>query len=200
MNPAKDGDRFSVFTTVARPIVASDEVAYVFPKSSPVSLPSLDPCALLRSIAYRPVAIHRQMIAETVATAAAEVSASNHRRAVVLLLAESPWEGHRLRSRRGNASAPKAHDGSNLEVTSARAYLRALHVPLFVWSLTGLLPPRIASAWGPAEDVSTPERFRDAAARLRAALDSQRLVWFAGRHLPQRITLDENATRVRLAR
>ncbi len=198
--PAPDGDRFSIFTTVARRVVTPDEVGYVFPKSRSVGLASLDGCTVLRGAAFGPAAVRRQTIAETVATAAAEVSASNQRRAVVLLLAESPWEGRPVRSRRGHAAAPKAHDGSNLGITSVQAYLRALHVPLFVWSLTGPLPPRIASAWGQAEDASTPERLRAAIARLRAALDSQRIVWFSGRHLPQRITLDESATAIRLAR
>jgi hypothetical protein len=38
------------------------------------------------------------------------------------------------------------------------------------------------------------------AKKLEKALDSQRIVWFAGRHLPQRITLDESKTQLRFAR
>ena len=35
---------------------------------------------------------------------------------------------------------------------------------------------------------------------LQKALAAQRIVWLAGRHLPQRIALDESKTELRLAR
>ena len=51
----------------------------------------------------------------------------------------------------------------------------------------------MAQAWGGAEDISTLAKLEDAAERLRAELDSQRIVWVEGRHLPQEIRLSPAA-------
>ena len=76
----------------------------------------------------------------------------------------------------------------------------ALAVPLVGWSLTGPSPGPLTAAWGPADDVSSGRRLRKAYKKLHAMLEAQRIVWFAGRHLPQRITLDTTNTALRLAR
>jgi hypothetical protein len=128
--------------------------------------------------------------AGALAVAGAEVAASNHRRAVLLVLAE---EG------RGKRSSEWVSDFGTVGAASVRAYLDALHVPLVVWSLTGDLSAGLAAVWGPAQDVADRRKTRAAASRLEKMLALQRIVWFAGRYLPQSITLDESATPLRLA-
>jgi hypothetical protein len=80
-----------------------------------------------------------------------------------------------------------------------RKYLESIHVPLFVWSLYG---PNTSAAkrWGEAEDISSVYKLSAAVARLRAELESQRIVWLEGRHLPQAIALSPSAQGVDLPR
>ncbi len=132
-----------------------------------------------------------QRLADAVAVAGAEVAGSNHRRAVVVIVAETT---------RQKAAGGWRPDASALEVATARAFLAALHVPLAVWSLTGEASAGFTAAWGPSEDVSARRKVLAAARNLEARLASQRIVWLAGRHLPQRIILDESRTALRLAR
>ncbi len=129
-------------------------------------------------------------LADAVAVAGAEVAASNHRRAVILLLAEADA---------AKAGDGRAVDASAVGIPAARAYLAALRVPLIVWSLTGARSDEGAAAWGSVRDVSDGRRLRDAAKSLEARLAAQRIVWFAGRHLPQTIALSPGATGVQLA-
>jgi hypothetical protein len=79
-------------------------------------------------------------------------------------------------------------DSSRYDPATARRYLQTIHVPLFVWSLYGPETPA-ARVWGGAEDISTLAGLKEAVRRLRTELDSQRIVWLDGRHLPQAITL-----------
>ncbi|MDD5564972.1 MAG: hypothetical protein PHQ91_14750 [Thermoanaerobaculaceae bacterium] len=48
--------------------------------------------------------------------------------------------------------------------------------------------------------MSSASLLRAAVTKLEAMLATKQIVWFAGRHLPQRVTLDERATTLRLAR
>ena len=122
-------------------------------------------------------------IADAVAVAGLQATAENHRRAVVLVL-----------------GGDQVQDVSNYDPATVRAYLESIHVPLFVWSLYG---PRSAAArpWGTAEDiedVSNPAKLESAVAKLKAALDAQKIVWVEGRHLPQGVTLSPAARGVEL--
>ena len=56
------------------------------------------------------------------------------------------------------------------------------------------------SVWGDREDVSSYGKLRIAVARLKEDLDSQWVLWVAGRHLPQQIELSEKARGVEMAR
>jgi hypothetical protein len=96
----------------------------------------------------------------TDAVAAAGVTAMREgkRRAVVLVLSETP-------------------DRSAYDAAEVRRYLAALGVPLFVWSPTGTPDP--ATAWGSVEDISRTEGLVAAAAKVRDALASQQVVWLA---------------------
>lgn len=113
-------------------------------------------------------------IADAVAVAGLQAARENHRRAVVLVLGPDPL------------------DTSDYDPATVRAYLDSIRVPLFVWSFYDLGSP-MAQAWGGAEDISTLAKLEDAAERLRAELDSQRIVWVDGRHLPQAIRLSSAA-------
>ena len=119
----------------------------------------------------------------------------------MVLLAELPAAERVARSANSPLVVPTKTDDSNMfDIAAVKAYLAALDVPLFVWSLTGATPGPLTAAWGPAQSVSTRRSLRAAAKKLEAHLAAQRIVWFAGRYLPQRITLDESVTGLRLAR
>ena len=118
-------------------------------------------------------------ISDAVAVAGLQAAAENHRRAVVLVLGGD------------------VKDSSRYSPEKVRGYLDSVHVPLFVWSLYGAQAPA-ARAWSGAEDVSTVEKLAQAVARLRAELESQRIVWLEGRYLPQSISLTPEARGVEL--
>ncbi len=122
------------------------------------------------SLATRSPRDSKRRVTDAVAVAGLQAAADNHRRAVVLLLD-------------GDAT-----DGSRYGPATVRRYLESIRVPLFVWSLYGDKSPAV-KAWGGAEDVSSIPRLSRAVARLRSELDSQRVVWLDGRHLPQSIAL-----------
>ncbi len=117
------------------------------------------------------------------ALAGMQAHAGTRRRAVVLLLGESPSEG-------------SAYSAENV-----RQYLKVMQVPLFVWSLTSEPHPD----WPEAElipMVMTSEYrhkpFKQAVRRLRETVDAQRIVWVEGRHLPDTVDLDAGATGLRI--
>jgi hypothetical protein len=121
-------------------------------------------------------------VADAVAVAGLQASADNYRRAVVLLLGRDADDA-----------------ASRYDPATVRRYLESIHVPLFVWSLYG---PRTAAAqrWGGAEDVSTVAKLNAAVKKLRGELESQRIVWLEGRHLPQSIALSGSAQGIELPR
>jgi hypothetical protein len=124
-----------------------------------------------------------QRIADAVAVAGLQAAAENDRRAVVLVLG-----GHE-------------QDASRYSPEVVRRYLAAVHVPLFVWNLygTGSSSARAwTESWGKVEDISTAPKLEAAVSRLKAELDSQRIVWLDGRHLPQAITLGPEAKGVEI--
>lgn len=118
-----------------------------------------------------------QRIADAVAVAGLHAAIENRRRAVVLVLGDG--EG----------------DASRYTPEQVRRYLAAIRVPLFVWSPYGT-KGKAAQAWGAgvAEDVSTLPKLYRAFDRLKADLDSQRIVWVEGRHLPQTVSLAPGAS------
>ena len=77
-----------------------------------------------------------------------------------------------------------------------RRYLSKIRVPLFVWSINSLAE---ASPWGPVEDISAPAKLDKAVRRLREELTAQRVIWLAGRYLPQQILLSSEARGIKLA-
>ena len=124
-------------------------------------------------------------LATAVALAGMAAHGRNERRAVLLI------------------SAGAAADESELPPRATREYLRALGVPLYVWSLAAEPPDR---EWGefvelgdPATPLKTARRLGEAAGRLQRDLKKQRVVWLVGRHLPNRIELGPEARGIALA-
>jgi len=194
--PLANFDTFFVADARARgDVTPQPGSAALFPRSQQVPLvlirDSILPLIRVWLSSFSPRPPDRTRIADAVAFAGLEAAGSNHRRAVVLVLAE-----------RAHPEPPglASRDSSVLSATGVRSYLAARAVPLQVWSLTGEDPGPLTRSWGPAEDVSTVEKFVAAEQRLEARLASQRIVWLRGRHLPQRIALDESKTALRLAR
>ena len=139
---------------------------------------------LLSGYTYlNPPKANEQRIADAVAVAGLQAAAENDRRAVVLVLG-----GHE-------------QDASRYDPAVVRRYLEAVHVPLFVWNLyrTGSSAARAwMESWGKVEDISTMPKLEAAVSRLKAELDSQRIVWLDGRHLPQAIALGPEAKGVEI--
>lgn len=119
--------------------------------------------------------------ADAVAVAGLQAAGSRRARAVVLII------------------GAEYRDSSALTPTGARAYLDAVGVPLYVWSLRDeSTVPAAARAWRDAVDISTPERFRSAARALAADLERQRIAWVEGDFLPGEIALDPSVQQVKL--
>ncbi|MEM6705946.1 MAG: hypothetical protein AAGA81_25380 [Acidobacteriota bacterium] len=115
-----------------------------------------------------------QKVADAVAVGGMAAAARNRRRAVVLLL------------------GPRRDDAALLEPSQVRGYLKAMRVPLHVWSTH----PKEwqGNGWGDVEDVSTIWKLARATRRLRRALEQQRIVWLEGEHLPQQIEVGTGAS------
>jgi hypothetical protein len=69
-----------------------------------------------------------------------------------------------------------------------------------VWSLVDPATRPEFSRWGAVVDISSVDKLRKAFPALKADLRSQRVVWFEGKHLPQKIELTEKAAGVELVR
>jgi hypothetical protein len=121
----------------------------------------------------------RQRFADATAVAGLVAFGSSSRRAVVLVLGTPA-------------------DASGYSPESVRHYLATLGVPLHVWSLVDPATRPELARWGPVADVSSVEKLRKAFVALRADVVSQRVVWFEGKHLPQKIELTGQAAGVAL--
>ncbi len=122
--------------------------------------------------------LHRR--ADAVALAGLEAATGNQRRAVLLIL------------------GPDREDSSTHSPAAVRSYLEALRVPLFVFDIAGASPA--AEAWRPVDEVVDPLRWLSSVQWLQEDLDSQRIVWLIGRHLPSDITLGPKAKGIELVR
>jgi hypothetical protein len=125
--------------------------------------------------------VPQQRFADATAVAGLVAFGSSSRRAVVLVLGTPA-------------------DASGYTPESVRKYLATLGVPLHVWSLVDPATRHEFARWGPVADVSSVDRLRKAFLVLKADLRSQRVVWFEGKYLPQKIELTEQATGVELLR
>ncbi len=119
-----------------------------------------------------------QRVAEAVAVAGVRAAAGASPRAVVVILSEG------------------SKDVSYYRPTAVREYLRALRVPLHVWSTEGGKPD---TEWGRAEDVDDERTLQAASKRLLKNLRRQWIVWVEGRYLPSDIELADSAEGFKLA-
>lgn len=176
----KRKDRINIVWPIARRFQASHAVAELFDMSRDYT--SRDGGFLwLLSRLYFPLAAAVPLrFADAVAVAGLHAFGGCSRRAVVLVL-----------------GGPEK-DASRYEPGEVRGYLGKIHVPLYVWSLNEGTPA--PSPWGAVVDVSTRAKLRKAVSRLRKDLETQQVVWLAGRHLPQEIALTERARGVALLR
>lgn len=121
------------------------------------------------------------MLGDAVAIAGLRAAEGNLRRAVLLLL------------------GPEREDFSRFDPPQVRRFLHDLHVPLVVWDASG--PAAGApEAWEAGREVRTVDDVIRATRRLRALMDRQRIVWVAGNHLPQSMSLGPRAEGVELVR
>lgn len=111
-----------------------------------------------------------QHLADALALAGLRAAAEGRRRAAVLLL------GDRI-----------PQEGSAQTAASTRAFLETIQVPLHVWA--GSNVDKVAAGWPPARGFATRDLLRLAVRDLQRDLDSQRVVWVAGRYLPTEIKL-----------
>ncbi len=136
-------DQFYTVSTIPSPVIDADRMRDYFEVSAPMRLAWLARYSM--AVWLPSVLVHKpQAISDAVAVAASEIAASNHRRALVLVLAEPPA--------RSGAGATVA-DASRYGAPAVKAYLAALGVPLVVWSLTGSHAGPLTAAWGPAVAV-----------------------------------------------
>ncbi|MEE8525378.1 MAG: hypothetical protein V3T72_15685 [Thermoanaerobaculia bacterium] len=152
---------------------------------------------LFQAVRVRP-RIGYLRIGDAVAVAGVEAFTARKRRAVVLLL-----------------TYPQVDD-SRYRPDQVRDYLRALRVPLFVWSVDPADQRRRDRSeaddppvdWGAARVVvdrqgATVEeymaRLRDAFREVGQSLAAQRVVWLRGAHLPQQVSLAPGVTGIRFA-
>lgn len=119
-----------------------------------------------------------QRLADAVAVAGIAASSAGRRRAVVLILGQ-----------------PEVDD-SSLSPEAVRGFLRALKVPLHVW--TTRPQTEATSRWGDAFDVSTAEGLKRGVDTLLKRLARQRIVWLDGAYLPQDVALTGSSKGVRL--
>jgi hypothetical protein len=124
-------------------------------------------------------------VADAVAVAGVQALGENRRRAVVLVLGEEDKE-----------------DASRYDAATVVRWLHSIRVPLVVWTV---VPPKrtpLAQAWADAgaavEDASNTLKLARAFRRLEAELESQRILWIEGRHLPQAVGLTPAARGVEL--
>lgn len=122
--------------------------------------------------------VRGQRLSEAVALAGLRAAADGCPRAVVLVLGED------------------AVDESWHRPPAVREYLRALRVPLVVWSPVREMS---SSPWGRAETVTGFGGLNQASRRLLKGLRRQWIVWVEGRHLPHEIELADNDKGIRLA-
>ena len=123
----------------------------------------------------------RQRFADATAVAGLVAFGSSTRRAVVLVLGTPA-------------------DASGYSPEAVRHYLATLGVPLHVWSLVDPATRPEFARWGTVADVSSVDSLRKAYLALRNDLRSQRVVWFEGKHLPQKIELTSEARGIVLLR
>ena len=121
----------------------------------------------------------QQTLADAVAMAGRMAASGNPRRAVLVLVSRD------------------LEDASAHTPDAVMSYLRALRVPLEVWSPESRKVKD--SDWGSVQRISTVRQFDAALRDLQNRLEAQRIVWVRGAYLPQEVELGSRANGVELA-
>jgi hypothetical protein len=176
------GERLRMIGTRSRPATSSNRGAYdVFPFSRTFFGKEVDLSWAIGLDLEGPQG--RQRLADAVAAAGVAASSARTPRVVVLILSADP------------------HDGSHWSLDTVKGYLRAIHVPLVVWTVARTRPGTLAdyalpskqTPWGVAADISTPRSLSAAVTQLRKQLERQRVLWVSGQHLLADIEVAETA-------
>jgi len=167
-------DRF--YLVVPNP--ASSRGLALFPILQPFDIKRRGMPWLTTHIVSGRASVPGQRLAEAVALAGLRAAADGCPRAVVLVIGDD------------------VVDHSGYRPQAVREYLRALRVPLVVWSTKRHGPP---GPWGVAEITTGLSSIEKASRQLLKGLGRQWIVWVEGRHLPHEIELAENEKGIRLA-
>jgi hypothetical protein len=169
-------DRDSFHLVLANPTYARGLM--LFPIGQPLDIKRWGLPWLATHVTSDRVSTRGQRLAEAVAVAGVRAASDGRPRTVVLVLSENPA------------------DEGIYGASAVRDYLRALHVPLTVWSVEGGVAD---GAWGPASDISDLGKLTRNSRRLMDGIQSQWVVWIEGRHLPSVIELAPNTLGLELA-
>lgn len=149
----------------------------LFPTSNAISLERWKLPWAATHLVGNEAALSGQRILDAAAVAGLRAAADGTPRAVLLVVTDEP------------------RDASAFTIGDVRRYLRALRVPLYVWSVDGAPP-----GWGETEDITSYRGLTRAATRLERELGSQWIVWVEGLHMINRIEMARPLPGVTLAR
>ena len=150
----------------------------LFPFLQPFDIKRWGIAWLTTHIVSERVSVPGQRLAEAVALAGLRAASDGCPRAVVLVIGED------------------VVDHSGYDPPAVREYLRALRVPLVVWSTQQNGSP---GPWGEAETVTGIGGLEQASRQLLKGLQRQWIGWVEGRYLPHEIELADNDRGIRLA-
>jgi hypothetical protein len=121
----------------------------------------------------------RQQTTDAVAVAGLHAAHSPTPRAVLLVLGSDPD--------RSSSDSPE----------DVRGYLRALNVPLVVWTTA---PGKHTEPWGHVAEVTSPKLLNREIIALQRQLRNQVIAWLDGAYLPNEIALSPSAEGITVAR
>lgn len=168
------GGRLNLIIPVGEAASSATQPAHLFPMTPDLATSpgGIMTVATFPFVPERPLDTSHVRIADAVAVAGLAAAEKGRARAVVLI------------------TDPETVDESRFDAASVRAYLSRIHVPFLVWTP---LKIRGEGPWGKPRKISTADHLVDAVEELKELLDRQSVVWLAGRHLPQRVTLSPEA-------
>jgi len=150
----------------------------LFPVGQPLDIKRWGLPWLVTHVMNDEESISGQRLAEAVAVAGVRAAGDGRPRAVVLVLSDRP------------------SDEGIYDAAAVRDYLRALHVPLAVWSVERGAED---GAWGPVADISDLGKLTRVSRRMMKGVERQWVVWIEGRLLPSAIELAPNSIGLELA-
>jgi hypothetical protein len=175
-NAELPADRSSFHLVIANPTYSRGLM--LFPIGQPLDIKRWGLPWLATHVTSNQASAAGQRLVEAVAVAGVRAAGDGRPRTVVLLLSDNPADA-------GTYGAPEVRD-----------YLRALHVPLAVWSVESGVED---GAWGPVSDISDDGKLTRVSRRLIKGVQRQWVVWVEGRHLPSAIELAPDPIGLQLA-